>query len=46
MKLKFAELWRTDGTIDRRTYAIAGLVGFAIKYNLDRLIAKDGFNRP
>jgi uncharacterized membrane protein YhaH (DUF805 family) len=39
VKIQFRDLWSTEGTIDRGTYAIAGLVGFAIKYNLDRGIA-------
>jgi MFS family permease len=32
-------LWRIEGTISRGTYALAGFIGFAIKHNLDRLIA-------
>ena len=35
---RFLDLWRLDGTIGRGTYATVGLVGFAIKHNLDRLI--------
>jgi len=45
MKFTVSDLWRTTGTIDRRTYAIVGLVGFAIKHNLDRLVATFGFHR-
>ena len=33
------ELWRFDGTVNRGTYALVGFLGFAIKHNLDRLIA-------
>jgi len=34
-----ADLWRWDGRVSRATYAGVGLVGVAIKHNLDRLIA-------
>jgi len=37
--MKIAELWRPNGTIDRGTYAVIGFVGFAIKHNLDRIVA-------
>jgi hypothetical protein len=46
MKIKFADLWRWDGTVDRGTYALVGLVAFALKHNLDRLVATYGFHRP
>jgi uncharacterized membrane protein YhaH (DUF805 family) len=46
MKITFADLWRSDGTIDRGTYALVGLVGFALKHNLDRLVATYFFHRP
>src|SRR6266550_1503513 len=46
MKIKFADLWRPTGTVDRGTYALVGLLGFALKHNLDRLVAIYGFNRP
>ncbi len=46
MKITFLDLWRASGTIDRRTYALVGLVGFALKHNLDRLIATLVFHRP
>jgi hypothetical protein len=36
MKISFAELLRPAGTVDRGTYAVVGLLGFAIKHNLDR----------
>jgi hypothetical protein len=45
MKISFADLWRPSGTIDRSTYALVGVVGFAIKHNLDRLVATYGFHR-
>lgn len=46
MKFTFADLWRWDGTVDRGVYAIVGLIGFALKHNLDRLIATQIFHRP
>ena len=46
MKMKFSDLWRSSGTIDRGPYAVIGLIGFAVKHNLDRLIASLVFHRP
>ena len=46
MKIKFADLWRPTGTIDRGTYTAVGLLGFALKHNLDRVVAIYGFHRP
>ena len=46
MKFKFSDLWRLSGTIDRGPYALVGFVGFAIKHNLDRLLAYYVFGRP
>jgi hypothetical protein len=46
MKITFADLWRSDGTIDRGTYVLVGLVGFAVKHNLDRFVASFVFHRP
>ena len=37
--MKFSDLWRWDGLVSRATYSTVGLVGVAIKHNLDRLIA-------
>ena len=34
-----ASLWRFDGTVSRQTYALVGFIGFAIKHNIDRVIA-------
>jgi len=42
---KFAQLWSSSGTVNRGTYALVGLAGFAIKHNLDRLVAFFGFHR-
>jgi uncharacterized membrane protein YhaH (DUF805 family) len=36
-----ASLWRFDGTVSRQTYALVGFIGFAIKHNIDRYIARD-----
>jgi hypothetical protein len=46
MKFAFADLWRPSGVIDRKTYALIGMVGFALKHNLDRAVATFGFHRP
>jgi hypothetical protein len=46
MKVTFGTLFRSSGTVDRGAYAIAGAVGFLIKHNLDRLVARFVFNRP
>jgi hypothetical protein len=46
MKIAFTDLWRPNGTIDRGTYALVGVLGFALKHNLDRLVATYGFHRP
>jgi len=43
MKLKFSDLWRWDGTIDRIPYLFLGVVLFALKYNIDRLVALTAF---
>lgn len=45
MRIKFGDLWRSSGTIDRGTYALVGLLGFAFKHNLDRFVASYGFHR-
>jgi uncharacterized membrane protein YhaH (DUF805 family) len=45
MKISFSDLWRSSGTIDRGTYALVGLLGFALKHNLDRFVASYGFHR-
>ena len=46
MKMTFGDLWRSAGTIDRGAYALVGVLGFALKHNLDRLVATYGFHRP
>ncbi|MCI0445615.1 SRPBCC family protein [bacterium] len=45
MKLKFADLISPVGTIARAEYVFWGVVLFAIKYNIDRLIAYQLFHR-
>ena len=46
MKVHFADLWTTTGTIDRGAYALVGLLGFTVKHNLDRAVASYAFHRP
>ena len=36
-----AKLFRWDGKVSRKTYALTGLIGFAIKHNIDRFLARD-----
>ena len=45
MKIKLSDIWSVDGTVDRGTYAVVGLVGFALKHNIDRVVAFYGFRR-
>lgn len=44
--IRFSDLWRWYGTVDRGTYALVGVAGFALKHNLDRLVASAVFHRP
>src|SRR2546421_11198119 len=46
MKIAWQHLWQTGGTVDRGTYAFVGLLGFALKHNVDRLVASHVFYRP
>jgi hypothetical protein len=46
MKMKFGDFWRSSGTIGRGAYALVGVLGFAFKHNLDRMVATLGFHRP
>src|SRR5260370_42449801 len=39
-------MWRWQGTIDRKTYAIAGCTAFILKYFLDKFVAFAVFGRP
>ncbi len=45
MKFKLSDLWRWEGTIDRGPYAFVGVIGFAIKHNIDRFVATVVFHR-
>ncbi len=38
MRLRWSDLWRWEGAIDRGPYLLLGCVLFAVKYNLDRAI--------
>ncbi len=46
MRIVFADLLRPAGTVDRGTYTSVGIVGFALKHNLDRFVAAYFFHRP
>jgi uncharacterized membrane protein YhaH (DUF805 family) len=39
MAMRLAEFFRWDGETDRKTYALVGLTGVAIKFNVDRIVA-------
>ena len=41
-----SNLFRWDGTVGRGFYALVGVIGFAFKHNLDRLVATAIFHRP
>jgi len=43
--MRFANLWRWDGKVTRKTYAIVGTVGFAIKRVIDLLVASHFLHR-
>ena len=45
VSFSFGDLWRWGGTVDRRRYFVVGFVGFAIKHNIDRIIASTVFGR-
>ena len=44
--MRFVQLWRWEGTIDRKKYAAIGCVALTLKYLLDRSIALGVFHRP
>src|SRR5262245_53089198 len=46
IKVSLSDLWRWDGTVDRAAYLFIGVMGFALKHNLDRLVATFIFHRP
>jgi uncharacterized membrane protein YhaH (DUF805 family) len=41
MAFVFSDLWRWGGKVSRKTYALVGLIGFAIKHNVDRFVTRD-----
>jgi hypothetical protein len=43
--MRFSDLWRWQGTVSRGTYAFVGLTLFAIKHNIDRIVATAAFGR-
>ena len=43
---RFVRLWNWQGTIDGKTYAIAGCTAFALKFFLDKFVALVFFHRP
>ncbi len=45
MAFAFSELWRWDGKVSRAKYAAVGLIGVAIKHNLDRMVAAAFFSK-
>jgi len=44
--MDFLNFWKFSGKVDRKTYAIVGLVAFFLKENLDRFVAGFYFHRP
>jgi uncharacterized membrane protein YhaH (DUF805 family) len=44
MALRFVDLWRWDGRVGRKTYAIVGAAGCAIKHFVDHFIAAEFFH--
>jgi hypothetical protein len=44
--MTFSDLWRPSGNIDRGPYALVGLIGMAMKYNVDRYVSTNVFDRP
>src|SRR4051794_19037608 len=45
MNVKWKELWRWGGTIDRRSYLMIGTLLFGLKYLIDRTVATRLFGR-
>jgi uncharacterized membrane protein YhaH (DUF805 family) len=43
--MDFLSFWKFNGKVDRKTYAIVGLVAFFLKENLDRVVAGIYFHR-
>lgn len=45
MAMRFAEMWKWQGTVGRRTYAAVGVSALAFKFLLDRWVAGAVFHR-
>lgn len=45
-RFRVSDLWTWEGAMDRGPYALVGLLGFALKHNLDRWLAFFAFGRP
>jgi len=45
-KLTLRQLFTPAGSVDRATYAVFGVLGFAIKHNIDRFVAAYFFHQP
>jgi uncharacterized membrane protein YhaH (DUF805 family) len=45
MTMRFAEMWRWEGTVGRGAYATVGVSALGVKYLLDRWIAAAFFHR-
>jgi len=43
--VRFVQLWRWQGTIDRKQYATVGCAALALKYFLDKIVAGAVFHR-
>jgi uncharacterized membrane protein YhaH (DUF805 family) len=44
MAFRLVDLWRWDGRVSRKTYALVGVAGFAIKHFVDHFIAAGFFH--
>src|SRR3954464_9119805 len=44
-RIRFSDLGQWKGTVDRGAYALVGVVGFALKHNIDRIVATSFFGR-
>jgi hypothetical protein len=45
INITLSDLYRWDGTVDRAAYLFIGVIGFALKHNLDRFVATFIFHR-
>jgi hypothetical protein len=44
--IHLSDLWNWRGSVGRGTYLLVGVIGFAIKHNIDRIVAARIFGRP